>query len=199
MHDAVPYLDRLKRQKERFGFAIESVGLDAGYFTAAICKGLEARQIYAVIGYRRPTHRKGYFYKREYRYDASENHYTCPEGQVLEYATTSREGYRHYQSDPGHCATCASREKCTRSANHVKTITRHVWEDSKERINQHRLTNEGKAIYVRRKETVERSFADAKQLHGYRYAQFRGRSKVQAQCLMVAAAKNMKKIALMGK
>ena len=144
MHDAVPYLDRLKRQKERFGFAIESVGLDAGYFTAAICKGLEARQIYAVIGYRRPTHRKGDFYKREYRYDASENHYTCPEGQVLKYTTTNREGYRHYQSDPGHCATCASREKCTRSANHVKTITRHVWEDSKERINQHRLTDEGK-------------------------------------------------------
>jgi len=199
IHDAVPYLDRLKRQKERFGFAIESVGLDAGYFTAAICKGLESRKIYAVIGYRRPTHRKGYFYKREYRYDASENHYTCPEGQVLKYATTSREGYRHYQSDPGHCATCASREKCTRSANHVKTITRHVWEDSKERINQHRLTDEGKAVYVRRKETVERSFADAKQLHGYRYAQFRGRSKVQAQCLMVAAAQNMKKIALMGK
>src|ERR1035437_3913571 len=32
----------------------------------------------------------------------------------------------------------------------------------------------GKRIYKRRKETVERSFADAKQLHGHRYARMRG-------------------------
>jgi IS5 family transposase len=79
----------------------------------------------------------------------------------------------------------------------VKTVTRHVWEDSKERINQHRLTPEGKAIYARRKETVERSFADAKQLHGYRYARYTGLKRVQGQCLMAAAAQNIKKIAQM--
>jgi hypothetical protein len=33
----------------------------------------------------------------------------------------------------------------------MKTITRHVWEDSKERINAHRLTPAGKAIYTKRK------------------------------------------------
>jgi transposase len=197
VHDAVPYIDRLDRQKERFGFEVQSVGLDAGYFTAALCKGLESRDIYAVMGYRRPTHRKGYFYKREYYYDDQQDHYICPQGAVLVYKTTSREGYRHYQSDPKQCAGCPVRGKCTRSAHGLKTLTRHVWEASKERVNQHRLEDKGKAIYARRKETVERSFADAKQLHGYRYAQFRGREKVQAQCLMVAAAQNMKKIAMM--
>lgn len=44
---------------------------------------------------------------------------------------------------------------------------------------------------------VERSFADAKELHQYRYARYRGRSKVQAQCLHTAAAQNIKKIALL--
>jgi IS5 family transposase len=72
-----------------------------------------------------------------------------------------------------------------------------VWEESKERINQHRLSPVGKQIYKRRKETVERSFADAKELHQYRYARFRGLSKVKAQCLMVATAQNIKKMALM--
>ncbi|TPE52015.1 IS5/IS1182 family transposase, partial [Maribrevibacterium harenarium] len=52
-------------------------------------------------------------------------------------------------------------------------------------------------IYARRKETVERSFADAKELHGYRYARFRGIDKVSSQCLLTAAAQNMKKIALL--
>ncbi|WP_345416459.1 transposase [Halioxenophilus aromaticivorans] len=41
---------------------------------------------------------------------------------------------------------------------------------AKEQVNQHRLTGEGAQIYARRKETVECSFADAKQLHNCRYA-----------------------------
>ena len=197
VHDSKPYLKRLDRQKERFGFDIKAVGVDAGYFTAAICKGLEERQLYGVIGYRRPTHRKGTFYKREYAYDAAQDHYTCPEGQRLIYTTTNREGYRHYQSDSERCQICPERSRCTSHAKAVKTITRHVWEDSKERVDQHRLNPTGKKIYRRRKETVERSFADAKELHGYRYARYRGLNRVKGQCLLAAAAQNMKKIALM--
>ena len=75
-------------------------------------------------------------------------------------------------------------------------VTRHVWEASRERIDQHRLNRVGKRIYKRRKETVERSFADAKQLHGHRYARMRGLTKVQQQCLLAATAQNIKKIAL---
>lgn len=66
----------------------------------------------------------------------------------------------------------------------------------KEQIDAHRLTDLGKRLYAPRKETVERSFADAKELHGHRYARFRGLSKVQAQCLLSAACQNMKKTAL---
>jgi IS5 family transposase len=72
-----------------------------------------------------------------------------------------------------------------------------VWEASKERIDKHRLEKVGKRIYRRRKETVERSFADAKQLHGHRYARMRGLIKVQQQCLLAATAQNIKKIALL--
>ena len=197
VHDSVPYLSRLDRQRERFGFDVDAVGLDAGYFTAGICKGLEERNIYGVISYRRPTHRKGTFYKREYEYDAEQDIYCCPEGQALIYKTTDRNGYRHYQSDPAQCIDCDHRMRCTQNAKGVKTVTRHVWEGSKERTNQHRLSPPGKQIYKRRKETVERSFADAKQLHGYRHARFKGLTKVTEQCLMTAAAQNIKKIALM--
>jgi hypothetical protein len=41
-------------------------------------------------------------------------------------------------------------------------------------VDARRLTDCGKRVYARRKETVERSFADAKQLHGHRYARMRG-------------------------
>lgn len=196
VHDSRPYLERLDRQRLRFGFAVAAVGLDAGYHSAAICQGLEERDIYGVIGYRRANHKPGYFYKREYRYDAAADHYLCPGEQRISYNTTNREGYREYKSDPTVCKDCPLLMRCTRSANHVKVITRHVWQDARERVDAHRKTAAGKKLYARRKETVERSFADGKQLHGHRYARLRGIGKVQEQCLLSAACQNMKKIAM---
>lgn len=197
VHDSQPYLARLDRQSERFNLNPYAVGLDAGYFTPTVCKGLEDRLIAGVMGYRRPTHKAGYFYKREYVYDAQSDTYTCPHHQEIPYKTTSRAGYREYHSDPDLCTNCPGRNRCTQSANRVKVVVRHVWEDAKERVNARRLTPAGKKIYARRKETVERSFADAKQLHGHRYARLRGLKKVLEQCLLAAAAQNMKKIALL--
>ena len=197
VHDSVPYLSRLDRQRERFNFNIRAVGVDAGYAAAAITQGLEDRSIYGVIGYRTPTHRDGYFYKRDYKYDQKVDVYICPNGQLLPYRTTNREGYRQYHSDPQQCKNCPVRQQCTQSSNATKVVTRHVWEASRERMEQHRLSRVGKRIYKRRKETVERSFADGKQLHGHRYARFRGLRRVQQQCLLAAAAQNIKKIALL--
>ena len=197
VHDSVPYLGRLDRQRERFDFNIRAVGVDAGYAAAAITQGLQERNIYGVIGYRMPTHREGYFYKREYRYNEKLDVYICPNGQLLRYRTTNREGYRQYHSDPEQCRNCPVRHKCTQASNATKVVTRHVWESSRERMDQHRLSRVGKRIYKRRKETVERSFADAKQLHGHRYARFRGLARVQQQCLLAATAQNIKKIALL--
>ena len=74
-------------------------------------------------------------------------------------------------------------------------VIRHVWEDDREAINANRLTPWGKRVYQRRQETVERSFADAKELHGHRYARFRGLSRVQGQSLLAAACQNIKRIA----
>ena len=51
-------------------------------------------------------------------------------------------------------------------------------------------------IKTRRKETIERSFADSKQNHGYRYAQYRGKAKVQSYAWLSCCVQNMKTIAL---
>lgn len=196
VHDSIPYLQRLDRQREQFGFDVTAVGLDAGYFTAGICKGLEDRNIYGAIAYRRPNHIKGYLRKSDYSFDPATDTYVCPQSCILKYRTTDRHGYRHYASDPAQCRNCPLLSKCTKSANFTKVVTRHIWQDHKDRVNSHRYTEQGKKIYQRRKETVERSFADSKQLHGHRYARLRGIGKVFEQCLLCAAVQNMKKIAL---
>jgi hypothetical protein len=196
VHDSQPYIERLDRVRERFDLEVGAVGLDAGYFTSTVCEQLVQRDIYAVMGYRGPmAHRPGTFYKREYIYDTVADAYTCPAGQVITYTTTNRVGYREYHSKASQCAQCPSKNKCTQSQNNVKVLIRHVWEDSKDVVNANRLSETGKRIYKRRKETVERSFADAKELHGHRYARFRGLAKVRAQSLLAAACQNMKKMA----
>jgi transposase len=196
LHDSIPYLGRLDRQRERFGFDVAAVGLDAGYYTAGIAHGLEERGIAGVIGYSRPTHRPGFLRKHDFVYEREVDAYRCPEGQLLPYRTTNREGYRQYHSDPARCRSCPLLASCTTSANATKIVTRHLWQEAKEKIDFNGLTPWGKRVYQRRKETVERSFADAKQLHGHRYARFRGLRRMAEQCLLAAAAQNIKKIAL---
>jgi transposase len=197
VHDSVVYLGRLDRQVERFDFNVAAVGLDAGYATAGIARGLEERKVRGVTGYRRPTPPKpGMMAPSAFTFEPESDGYRCPEGQLLAYATTDRNGYRHYRSDPAVCRTCPLLASCTTNAKAERTIVRHVWAEARERTDANRLTAWGKAIYRRRKETVERSFADAKQLHGHRYARFRSLVRVRAQCLLAAAAQNIKKIAL---
>ncbi|AIS30774.1 transposase DDE domain protein [Burkholderia mallei NCTC 10247] len=162
-----------------------------------MCQGLEERGIAGVMGYRTPNHKPGMFYKRQFKYDAYRNEYVCPQGQALPYSTTNRLGYREYKSNAQICGRCPVRSQCTNSAIAVKVVTRHVWERAKERVDARRLTEWGQRIYARRKQTVERSFADAKQLHGHRYARMRGLRKVAEQCLLAAAAQNIKKIAML--
>ncbi len=59
VHDSIVYRERLDRQRQRFDFHVGAVGLDAGYATSGIAKGLEERQILGVTGYRNPTPAKG--------------------------------------------------------------------------------------------------------------------------------------------
>lgn len=196
VHDSLPYLERLDRQRDRFGFSVEAVGLDAGYNTAAICKGLEDRNIFGVVAHRGHTPVKGRMPKRKYRYDAIQDCYICPNNSRPHYKTTERGGNRLYVSDPADCRNCPLLSTCTASAKQRKVLTRHVWEQYRERARDNRLSEYGKEIYARRKETVERSFANAKQLHGHRYARMRGLRKVQEQSLLCAWTVNIKKIAL---
>lgn len=197
VHDSQPYLARLDRQLERFDLNPVAVGLDAGYNTAMLCHLIQERQIEPVMGYRRPNKGKGLLRKSAFSYEKDNNSYLCPQGQSLQYSTTNRDGYHEYKSDPAICRNCPLLKQCTRSKNQTKVLTRHVFEEAKEAANQTRLSAWGKKIYQRRKETVERSFADAKQHHGHRYARFRGLQNVQMQCLMAGTAQNIKKMALL--
>lgn len=196
VHDTTPYIKRLDRQIERFGFEVKYVGLDAGYLTSPLCRELDKRNIQGTIGFRLGPHEKGKYTKNKFQYVKEFDVYVCPEMRPLEYKTTTREGYKEYISTSELCKNCPRREKCLIGKNDRRTIRRHVWEEYKEKVLRFNKTDRGKSIYKRRKETIERSFADSKELHGLRYCRLRGKENVSEQCLLTAAVQNMKKIAM---
>lgn len=197
VNDSVVYIERLEHQLQKLGWSdtVEAVALDSGYMTAYVCHKVKNKSIMAVIP-ERSSREHEVFSKAEFRYDAVHNVYWCPNNHTLTYYTTARTGHREYKSDPNFCAQCPFLQACTNNKNSQRTIQRHVWESDKEWVIQKGQSELGKQIYAMRKTTVERSFADAKVLHGLRYCRFRGRDKVQMQVLMTATAQNIKKIAL---
>ena len=93
------------------------------------------------------------------------------------------------------CANCPSRELCTHSTACVKTVQRHVWKDYEELADDARYTPEYRDLYKKRKETIERVFADAKEKHAMRYTQYRGLTQVTNWVKLKFAAMNLKKLA----
>jgi transposase len=146
----------------------QAVAADAAYKTPAITNFLLENQILPVLPYTRPKKKDGFFKKHDYVYDEYYDCYLCPQGQELKYTTTTKEGYRQYKSNPTICANCPFISQCTESKNNQKLIQRHIWESYVEEADHLRHTHEIKQIYAKRKETIERVFADAKEKHGMR-------------------------------
>ena len=159
-------------------YDIKTMVMDAGYKIPAIAKLLIDENITPLFPYKRPMTKQGFFRKYEYVYDEYYDCYICPANQVLKYTTTNRDGYREYKSDGNICVNCPYLSQCTESKNHVKVITRHIWEEYMEICEDIRHTTGMRELYGRRKETIERNFGTAKEHHAMRYTQLVGKNKM---------------------
>ena len=169
--------------------------MDAGYKTPAIAKMLIDDGIKPLFSYKRPMTKEGYFRKYQYVYDEYYDCYLCPNDKILKYSTTNRDGYREYKSNPHDCAKCPYLHQCTKSQNHQKIVTRHIWEDYVEITEAIRHKLGMKELYNKRKETIERLFGTAKENHGFRYTQMYGKARMQMKVGLTFACMNLKKLA----
>ena len=181
VHDSEPFIERAEYIKRTFGFDIKRYGVDSGYLTLDIKKYFIENNIYGVFGYRRygtPESRKE---KSKYEYVKElDIYYDKKDGEILEYkGLIDKQGYKKYEN-----------------TDKTKVIRRHIHEEWNEIFRENRLSKEGKELYQKRKEHIERSFADSKQNHGYRYAMYKGILKNQHYTWLICAAQNMKNIAI---
>ena len=174
---------------------IELVVGDTAYKTPAIARMLKLKKIELLSTYSRPKTKEGSFPKHEYVYDEQYDCYLCPANEVLSYRTTNRDGYREYKSDPKKCEHCPHLTQYTKSKRFEKTVTRHVWAEYVEHVEENRYTYGVREWYPLRKETIERDFALAKELHGFRYTQMYGKARMEMKSALTFACMNLKKLA----
>lgn len=179
---------------------LEHIGMeycvvDAGYKNPSIAKLLLDDGVMPVFPYKRPMTKEGFFKKYEYVYDEYNDCYICPNNQILSYSTTNRNGYREYKSCGHTCERCDYLSQCTASKEHIKLVTRHVWDDYMETCEEIRLTCGMKELYSHRKETIERIFGTAKENHGFRYTQMYGKARMTMKVALTFACMNLKKLA----
>ena len=174
---------------------VEALAMDAGYKTPWIArKTLQDGRI-PVLPYTR-RHTKKYAFKPwDYQYNEALDCMVCPAGELLRHTTTDRNGKRTYRSTPSVCLNCPCREKCGANGKGQKLIQRHIWQEYLDVVEGIRKTDLGKSIYEKRKETIERVFADAKEKHAMRYTHMRGLTRVTQWVRLKFAAMNLKKLA----
>ena len=193
LHDSRTFkglYDKIKNKE------IETMVMDAGYKTPAIAKMLIDDGVKPLLPYKRPMTKDGFFKKFDYVYDEYYDCYLCPGDQMLKYSTTNRDGYREYKSCGRLCGECIYLKQCTHSADHVKVVTKHVWEPYIEICEDIRHTLGMKELYSQRKETIERIFGTAKENHGFRYTQMKGKAAMEMKVGLTFASMNLKKLAM---
>ena len=195
VHDSAAFDEVYDKVTEKFPQA-ETIVADAAYKTPHICKKVFDDGRVLSTAYKRPQTMKGGHEWWKYVYDEFYDCVICPEYQPLQYSTTNRDGYRVYKSDPNLCAACPTRNLCTHSKDCVKTVQRHIWKDYEELADDARYTPKYQTLYKKRKETIERVFADAKEKHAMRYTQYRGLAQVTNWVKLKFAAMNLKKLAV---
>ena len=73
-------------------------------------------------------------------------------------------------------------------------MERHVWQDALDQITLFAKTPRGGSIYNLRKETIARSFAEARVNHGLRFVRMLGVRNVRKQRFLTVAVQNIKRM-----
>lgn len=181
---------------ERFPEA-KFIAMDAGYKTPWIAKKTLDDGRIPILPYTR-THKPKNSEKLnlwEYTYDPVEDTFTCTLGGVLRHTTTDKNGKRTYRTTPSECKDCPCKHLCGANEKGQAILQTHIWQEYLDLVEGLRKTEKGKEIYAKRKETIERVFADAKEKHGMRYTHMRGLTRVTNWVRLKFAAMNLKKLA----
>jgi transposase len=202
-NDSSQLADQIKAAEENLTHDCQIACADAGYSNIDQIEKIESDQRSALVPSQRQASDKppGPFDKNRLVYDPEQDCYLCPQGHRLIFRRFQDKAHkkRDYRIEkPALCRACGHFGVCTKSKS-GRTITRHVSEVLKQKVEQRYEQGHMRQIYDRRKARVEHPFGYIKK--GLNFTQFslRGRDGAQAEASIVATCFNMTRmIALMG-
>lgn len=189
-HAAGPILEQMDRL---LGQAPGVLVADAGYGNQETRDRCQERGVTPVCATRREGQEGRESSKLDRcAYDAARDWFICPHGAVFrfvrEHPTSGTRTYRTGETVPctcGHAETADGREVLTVGQSHLA-----------QRELQRILAEPGhRALYRRRKTTVEPVFGQIKEGMGFRRLLYRGKQQVDSEWNLVCAAFNVKKMA----
>ena len=138
--------------------------------------------------------RDGIYPESMFRYQPKSDTFLCPDGQVMKPRRLHSVRLTwEYVTKRGVCLKCHLRKFCTRSRT-GRTMRRHRDQKLLDRARRQANTKQAKLDRKRRQHLIERSFADASNLHGFKRARWRGLIKQSIQDLLIAAVQNLRKL-----
>lgn len=197
----------LRRLHDTFSVRLRELLADAGYITACNL-ALSARRDIALLGPWKEndyTHRTGKtkkpqpFPKDRFDWLPEENAYRCPQGHRLTPIGKERRKqidgeintvYR-YRCRPDHCRACAVRDACTTNPDRGRSLRRSEHEDLVDSHKARMQTEDAKACYKLRRQTVELGFADLKEHRNLQRFSGRGLAAAKRQTAATILACNL--------
>jgi len=180
-------LDRL----ESFGLQVDTILADAGFSSGENYHILNHWGVNAFI----PIH-GGYKEKREgFNYDIENDLYTCKNGKTLYFSHYGKAGgylKKRYFSSKKDCDNCQFRTGCVGKRG-IKKIEHTIYKEEYEEMIARLKSDQGRASYALRMQSVEPAFGTLQQHYGLRWINARGKDCANKIMLMAAAALNLKK------
>lgn len=181
-------VDRLRN----LGLQVETILADAGFSSGENYATLHHMGLDAYI----PIHGTYKEQRESFEYDREHDRYTCVKGHHLEYRQVDKSGgyvKKRYLSSKKVCDQCPLREGCVGKRGYKEishTIHKNYYDDMIAKLR----TEEGKASYAKRMQTVEPVFGTLQQYYGLRWINTRGIELANKVMIMAAAALNVKKL-----
>jgi transposase len=189
-----PVLDLLWRVRFRWKLWPRQFTGDTTYGSAEIITTLEQQHIRPYVPLPDFDQRTEFFGQRDFRYDAEQDCYICPNGAELRLLPSGcTDQFKQYRAKASICNACPLKAQCTTSKT-GRRISRHVAEESLESVRAFHQTEAYKKAMNKRKVWVEPLFAEAKDWHGMRRFRLRERWRVNCEGLRIATGQNLKRL-----
>jgi len=175
---------------------------DKGYHTGEELKKCETENITTYVSPKAPsTPVTGLFPVTAFIYNAENDTYTCPAGEILAtnhvwYKHSGKrktEAYRFLRYTTHACKTCASRGQCTAGEKNGRAIDRSEYAAAIEANRERVIANPD--YYRQRQQVTEHPFGTLKRQRGFTFTLMKGKEKVLGEVGLEFIGYNLKRCA----